>query len=164
MESLGDWIESSEEMMNEMLERTVACLLRARRGGADRTGVSERGVTLVEVLIVVAIVAMLATGVAVFALPQFKKSQVTLARTGATAIRAAVMQREITGASSCPTVRVLVTESYLDRGFKTKDPWDGVYEISCQDGDISVSSMGPDKKENTDDDIVVPKPLGEENS
>ncbi len=37
---------------------------------------SSRGVTLGEVLIVVAIIAMVAGGVAVFALPKYKEAQI----------------------------------------------------------------------------------------
>ena len=43
----------------------------------------SRGVTLFEVLIVVAILAMVAGGVAVFALPRFRDAQKTTAKTGA---------------------------------------------------------------------------------
>jgi prepilin-type N-terminal cleavage/methylation domain-containing protein len=50
----------------------------------------ERGVTLVEVLIVVAIIAMVASGVAVFALPRYKEAQIKSAETGARVIRGAI--------------------------------------------------------------------------
>ena len=50
----------------------------------------ERGVTLFEVLIVVAILAMIAGGVAFFALPQYQKAQVTTAKSAARIMRQAV--------------------------------------------------------------------------
>ena len=63
--------------------REMSRVWRARRA---------RGVTLVEVLIVVAIIAMVAGGVAVFALPKYKEAQIKNAETGARIVRTAVQQ------------------------------------------------------------------------
>jgi len=118
----------------------------------------SRGVTLVEVLIVVAIIAMVASGVAVFALPQFKKAQIKTAATGASVIRGAIQnwQRE-NGDSTCPTIAQLVQEKELDPAMNTADPWGEQYVLTCADDDVTVSSNGPDKKRGTPDDIRVPK-------
>src|SRR6185369_13493356 len=63
----------------------------------------ERGVTLVEVLIVVAIIAMVASGVAVFALPRYKEAQIKSAETGARVIRGAIQNwQRINNESTCP--------------------------------------------------------------
>jgi general secretion pathway protein G len=118
----------------------------------------ERGVTLIEVLIVVAIIAMVAGGVAVFALPRFRDAQKSSAETGARVIRAAVQNwQATTNEATCPSVSQLVQEKHLDPGANTSDPWGTAYILNCTDDDVIVTSAGPDKKKGTKDDIVVPK-------
>lgn len=118
----------------------------------------ERGATLVEVLIVVAIIAMIAGGVAVFALPQYQKSQITAAETGARVLRGAIQQwQKDNMETSCPTVEQLVKEKFIDTGTNTTDPWNQPYSLSCPDGEVVVVSAGPDKKKGTADDIRIPK-------
>jgi general secretion pathway protein G len=83
-----------------------------------------RGVTLFEVLIVVAILAMVAGGVAVFALPRFQDSQKKTAEAGARTIRMAVQQwQAANNETSCPTVSQLIQDKQLDTGQNTNDPW-----------------------------------------
>ncbi len=118
----------------------------------------QRGATLVEVLIVVAIIAMVAGGVAVFALPAYGRAQVKSARTGAQVIRGAIQQWQSTNnESTCPTMNQLIQEKYLDPGASTVDPWNQPYTLTCEDDEVIVSSAGPDKKKGTSDDIRVPQ-------
>jgi general secretion pathway protein G len=119
---------------------------------------SRRGVTLVEVLIVVAIIAMVAGGVAVFALPKYRDAQKTSAETGARVIRTAVQQWQASNNEvSCPTISQLVQEKTLDPGANTNDPWGSSYLLTCTEDDVTVTSIGPDRKKGTKDDIRVPK-------
>lgn len=119
----------------------------------------RRGVTLVEVMIVVAILAMVAGGVAVYAIPKYRDTQKETAETAARTIRLAVQSRVLKPTDSgCPTVSQLVASKDLDPGQQTVDPWGEEYTISCGDeGDVSVLSKGPDRKRGTKDDIQVPK-------
>ncbi|HXK18658.1 MAG TPA: type II secretion system protein [Polyangiaceae bacterium] len=118
----------------------------------------SRGVTLFEVLIVVAILAMVAGGVAVFALPRFQDSQKKTAESGARTIRMAVQQwQAANNETSCPTVSQLIQDKQLDSGQNTNDPWGQAYNLNCSDDEVTVSSNGPDKKKGTKDDIAVPK-------
>lgn len=119
---------------------------------------AQRGVTLVEVLIVVAIIAMVAGGVTVFALPRYRESQIKLAGTGAQTIRGAVQNwQATTNETTCPTISQLVQEKYLDPGASTSDPWGQPYTLTCTDDEVVVTSAGPDKKKGSSDDIRVPK-------
>lgn len=128
-----------------------ATVARARRA-------LERGVTLVEVLIVVAIIAMVASGVAVFALPKYKQAQISSAETGARVIRGAIQNwQRVNNEVSCPTISQLVQEKELDSATTTEDPWAQPYILQCTDDDVIVASNGPDKKHGTPDDIRVPK-------
>ena len=139
-------------LTHQSLEQVRFRLERARR----RSG--ARGVTLFEVLIVVAILAMVAGGVAVFALPKFRESQIKQAETGARVIRQAVQQwQAANNETSCPTVSQLVQEKQLDSAQNTNDPFGQAYILSCSEDDVTVISQGPDKKKGTKDDISVPK-------
>ncbi len=129
-----------------------------RRRPARRGRHAARGVTLFEVLIVVAILAMVAGGVAVFALPKYKEAQIKNAETGARVIRQAVQQWQASNnETTCPTISQLLQEKHLDPGQNTNDPWGQAYAPSCSDDDVTIVSAGPDKKKGTKDDISVPK-------
>jgi general secretion pathway protein G len=117
-----------------------------------------RGVTLFEVLIVVAILAMVAGGVAFFALPKFKEAQTKTAESAARIIRQAAQSWQATNSDGgCPTVSQLVQDKLLDPGQNTADPWGQAFIITCTDEDVVVVSTGGDKKKGTKDDVMVPK-------
>ncbi|MDF3065898.1 MAG: gspG [Polyangiaceae bacterium] len=117
-----------------------------------------RGVTLFEVLIVVAILAMVAGGVAVFALPRFQDAQKKTAEAGARTIRMAVQQwQAANNETSCPTISQLIQDKQLDTGQNTNDPWGQAYNLQCTEDEVTVISNGADKKKGGKDDIVVPK-------
>ncbi len=123
---------------------------------------AARGVTLIEVLIVVAILSLIAAGVTVAVLPKFRQAQVDTATTNAREIRNAVNRwRATRGGDECPTVSQLVQDKEIDSASKTTDPWDSPYKIQCVDDETFVSSPGPDKKEGSKDDITVPEKGGE---
>lgn len=134
-----------------MTPRSTSALRRARRQLA-------RGVTLIEVLIVVAILSMIAAGVTVAVLPKFQEAAVKNTETNAREIRNAVQRwRGLRGGSDCPSISQLVQDKEIDSASKTEDAWSMPYKIGCTEDDVIVSSAGPDKKEGTKDDIVVPK-------
>lgn len=120
---------------------------------------AKRGMTLIEIMIVVSIIAMVAAGVAVVAIPKMKEAQIQSAETGARVIRNAVSQWQLAENeySECPNVSRLIQDKQLDAGQSTTDPWGEEYEIACVDDEVVVASKGPDKKKSTADDIVVPK-------
>lgn len=131
---------------------------RATRG-LYRAG--ARGTTLVEVLIVVAIIAMVAGGVAFFAFPKYKEAQLKAAVTGARVIRGAAQNWQMSN-DGCPTISQLIQDKQLDKAQNTNDPWGGDYTIVCTDDDIVVTTDGPDKKKGSADDVSVPKAATEE--
>ena len=138
--------------MNQRTLNVDLILTRLRRRRA------RRGVTLFEVLIVVAILAMVAGGVAFFALPKFKEAQVKTAESAARIIRQAAQSWQATNSDGgCPTVSQLVQDKLLDPGQNTADPWGQAFIISCTEDDVVVMSTGGDKKKGTKDDVMVPK-------
>jgi general secretion pathway protein G len=114
----------------------------------------QRGVTLVEVLIVLAIMALIAGSAVFLVFPQLAKAKIDTAVLSAQTIRkAAELHINIDGADGCPTVDDLVNSRKLEKG-KTADPWGTNYKIDCKDGsEIRVTSAGKDKKEGTPDDV-----------
>lgn len=137
--------------------RTVAEAMSARRVGQTVTSGrrrARRGVTLVEVLIVVAIMAVIAGGATLLVFPQFLKARIQTAKVGADAVRNAAELHMNTDGGGCPTVKDLVDGKKLDAK-KTDDPWGHPYRIVCDDegGELRVYSNGKDGKENTPDDI-----------
>jgi len=149
----------SSRMSHQDLPPSLQRLLRGVRRRQ-----SARGVTLVEVLIVVAIIAMVAGGVAVFALPKYKEAQIKNAETGARIVRTAVQQwQAANNETSCPTISQLVQEKQLDPGQSTNDSWNQAYSLTCTDDEVIITSNGPDKKKGTKDDITVPKGAGTPN-
>lgn len=118
---------------------------------------AARGVTLIEVLIVVAILSLIAGGVTVAVIPKFNEAKIQNAETNARELRNAVNRwRATRGGTDCPTVSQLVQDKEIDSAAKTTDPWDMPYKIECADEETYVSSAGPDKKEGSQDDIVIP--------
>ena len=115
---------------------------------------SQLGMTLIEIMIVVIIMAMIATGVAVAVMPQLEKSRIKTAKTDVAALRAAVQLYLAETPGKCPSVEDLKSERLLDQGKRTTDPWDKDFIITFPDGeDPDVYSMGPDMQEGSEDDI-----------
>ncbi len=125
----------------------ISNIRRARRA-------ASRGVTLVEVLIVVAIMAVISGGVTLVAFPLYKESRIKIAVQGCMAVKqAAELYQNLEGTSdACPTIQDLVTSKKLD-GKHTEDPWNTTYQINCAEGDIHAISAGNDRKFGTPDDI-----------
>jgi general secretion pathway protein G len=119
---------------------------------------AARGVTLVEVLIVVAIMSLIATTVVVAVIPKFQKAQEDTALNSAREIRNAVVRwRATRGGDQCPTVSQLVSDKEIDTASKIDDPWGSQFKIVCGEDEVTVSSPGRDKKEGSADDLSVPK-------
>ena len=83
-----------------------------------RARTRKRGVTLVEVLIVVAIMAVISGTVTMVAFPELRKARVRTAAMGADTVReAAKIYRDVDMAgdgAACPTVETLVEARKLD--------------------------------------------------
>ncbi|MEM9068196.1 MAG: prepilin-type N-terminal cleavage/methylation domain-containing protein [Myxococcota bacterium] len=116
------------------------------------------GMTLIEVMIVVIIMALIATAVGMAVMPQIINARIKTATTEAAAVRhaATVYAVEYGG---CPTLDDLVGD-YLDPHTRHEDPWGNPYAIVCEDGDYLGLSAGPDGVFDTDDDI--PDPTGDQ--
>lgn len=114
---------------------------------------------LFEIMIVIAIIALISGGVALAVYKYYEQARNKSARTGAETIRAGVKASWIDASTdACPSVEQLIESEHLDDGSPRRDPWGGPWRIACDGTRVSVKSDGPDRQPGTPDDIQVPKP------
>lgn len=127
-------------------------ILVTRRAARRRRG--RKGMTLGEIMIVVIIMALIATAVGVAVLPALSRARVNQTRSDAQAVRSAVLLYlgQEPGAD-CPTMDELLSAGTIDHGRRTTDAWDNPFLIECDGDDIIVRSNGPDGQPGTEDDV-----------
>jgi general secretion pathway protein G len=119
---------------------------------------ASRGLTLVELVIVITIIGVLTAAISIGVLQAQKRANLGAAKTACSTVRQATMQwMAVNPGGDCPTVEQLKHEKDLDTGFNLKDPWNNPYKLNCEADEITCSSAGPDRKEGTEDDIHVPQ-------
>lgn len=130
----------------------VACQERGIRGGWASRG--EQGMTLVEIMIVVVIMALIATGVGVTVIPKILTAKQETTRTRAATIESAAemwMAEQVRG--GCPSVDDLVETKNLKSTGDRTDGWGNDFQINCEGGEIFVRSAGEDGEFGTEDDL-----------
>ncbi len=120
---------------------------RARRLTASEA-TRQGGMTLTEIMVVVIIMALIATGVALAVLPRLKEAKIKATRTDIRVVQSAVTLW-MADNNGCPTIDQLG----LSRGARSKDAWDHDFIINCEGDEPTVASTGPDGEQGTDDDI-----------
>jgi general secretion pathway protein G len=115
------------------------------------------GFSLLEIMIVLAIIALITTGVGTVVFNSFKKAKIQIAKQRVGMVREATVKYMIDNSGACPKgLEDLVSQKYIDKG-AAKDPWDRPYTYLCpgtNDPDSAdVTSGGPDKQDGTPDDI-----------
>jgi general secretion pathway protein G len=116
----------------------------------------QRAVTLIEVLVVIAIIATISGIVAFAVFPKLAKAKVQAAVQSAKTIQVAAesyMKMDSTD-QNCPNVQTLLQAKQI-KSDSTDDPWGTPFRILCDPdtGDIHVYSNGKDKQPDTADDI-----------
>ena len=104
---------------------------------------SQRGMTLIEIMIVIVIIGLLGTGVTVAYMGYMEGANEDTARNESCVIRSAVMLYMAQKQGQCPTLEDLKGR-YLDKKKRTTDPWGNEYVIECESGDPDVYSTGKD--------------------
>jgi general secretion pathway protein G len=130
----------------------------------------EKGFTLIEIMIVLAIVGLLFSFVGVNVIKKFKEAKVQAAKIQIASYQQA-LQAYYLGTNMYPNTGQgldalihkpsvgRVPDNYPDGGFfgkkeLVKDPWGNPYRYECEDyQNYTLSSDGPDGQPGTDDDI-----------
>jgi general secretion pathway protein G len=118
---------------------------------------ASRGLTLVELVIVITIIGVLTAAISVGVMAAKKKADIGTTNTACNSVRSAtILWKNSHPGDDCPTVEQLKSEGLLERGFSSKDPWGNAFRLTCDVDEITCMTNGPDHKEGTDDDIHVP--------
>jgi type II secretory pathway pseudopilin PulG len=99
--------------------------------------------TLIEIMIVILIMAMIATGVSIAVTQRLESARESDARIGACTIGNAVTMYMAEHPRKCPSLEDL-KDGYLDAAKGTQDPWEQDYVIDCSTKLPDVYSLGPD--------------------
>lgn len=133
---------------------------------------NNKGFTLVEIMIVLALVVMLGSFAGVKLIDQFKRAKVDATKVQIASFKQVLdayflahnnypdTNQGLEALISKPTTGK-IPENYPDGGYlgkKTvpKDPFGGEYHYECEDGqNYNITSDGPDQKPGTADDIKL---------
>jgi general secretion pathway protein G len=117
---------------------------------------AEAGMTMLEIMIVLAIIGLVMSVVGVGVYSSYKKAQKKIAQVAVNEIAAKTVQYMTDNNNECPkSIDDLVSQKYMPK--KQRDPWNHDFILRCPgqvntDG-IDVVSFGPDGQEGTNDDI-----------
>ena len=117
------------------------------------------GFTLLEIMVVIAIISLLTTGVAVGALRMLRDAEDDQAKNNASAIASVAEAFVIVHRSqSCPTPEELKRDGLLSGRSKVEDPWGTPYRIQCEPDYAIAISAGRDGIFDTSDDVRSDEP------
>ena len=133
----------------------TAVAMAERSPAAART---MKGMTLIEIMIVVAIIAMVMGGVGVAAVGQWEKARVKTAQQDLLQLSLLVDQFRVDHRGRCPADLAALRAAGLAKTIR-QDPWGNDYAFKCDGVDVTVTSAGPDAEPETEDDLTTDKPL-----
>jgi len=115
------------------------------------------GFSLLEIMIVLALIGMIGAGVAVVINKSFQNAKIKIAKERLKEISQGVTTYMIDSNNTCPkSLDDLVAQKYVAKA-SAKDPWGKDFVMRCpgqNDPDSAdVISSGPDKQDGTQDDI-----------
>lgn len=140
--------QSMETHMNT--DNSVLAAPEARLRLAAR---AQRGMTLIEILVVLAIIGLIMGGVAIAAFNAFDDSKTKAAAKDIAALAQSVEMYRLQK-NKCPkSAQDLKAAGIITK--ITKDPWGADYVIKCpgEHGAVDISSAGKDGQAGNEDDI-----------
>jgi general secretion pathway protein G len=117
----------------------------------------SRGMSLIEIMVVLAIISMILGGIGVMAFNRFKDAQLEQAKNQTVQIQQAVEQYMMQKRGKCPkSLQDVKAAGFINK--VSKDPWGNDYELKCPGeqltNSVDVVSAGPDGEFGTPDDIA----------
>jgi general secretion pathway protein G len=120
----------------------------------ERCRHTDAGLTLLEMMIVLALIGLLAASIGTMLFKRFREGQILTTRAQVRDVVGNIQQSMLED-TTCHTLVELVSQQVLRD--LPRDPWGTPLVLHCpsaHDKDpIDVISLGPDKKEGTADDI-----------
>ncbi|HEU4537257.1 MAG TPA: hypothetical protein VFS00_24220, partial [Polyangiaceae bacterium] len=108
-------------------------------------------------LLVVSLIGLIGAAIVAPIFTQGEKAKVGVARTAARQMHASAEQWLATHTEAdCPTPERLVDDGVISETASLNDPWGKPFRIVCEAARVRVISWGPDRRENTADDVRVP--------
>jgi general secretion pathway protein G len=114
---------------------------------------SQRGITLIEILVVLAILALLSTGVAILAIKAWERAQKKIAVKEIAELSQGVDAYRLERGRCPKDMQELVTAGIIKQ--LKPDPWGTPFVFACpgEHGDFDIASAGKDREFGTDDDV-----------
>jgi general secretion pathway protein G len=132
--------------------RSAPTAITTSRRLASRRWRRQEGMTLVEIMIVMVIMALVTAAASFAILPRLRDAKVKATLQDAKKIGSAA-EMYMSEHDDCPTVEKLVEAKIMSKKSRTADAWDHEYTIECDEDGATVRSGGPDGQMGTDDDI-----------
>jgi general secretion pathway protein G len=141
------------------MQTFIIALRRFRRRSvapvaSGAAGRRQLGMTLIEIMVVVAIISLIMGGIGLMAFNRFQDAQATTACTELVKVKSSVEMYKL-NKKKCPkTMQDLKAAGIVDKA--AKDPWGNDYEFKCpgEKEQIDVISAGPDGEMGTADDLA----------
>jgi general secretion pathway protein G len=112
------------------------------------------------ILVVIATVVVALLAALAYYWDDLKQAGASSPKSNVLILRAATLQLLADGFTGCPTVQQVLElnnepwKSELAQETNGMDPWGAPYQILCDQGQVLVFSLGPDKQPGTADDIT----------
>jgi general secretion pathway protein G len=118
----------------------------------------QRGLTLVELVVVITLIGLLTAAIAVGVMKTFNEGRIKTAAIACNQLRTAVQAHFISHPeeSDCPTPAKMQEAHELDAAMSLRDPWGTPYTLECQSDEVVAISAGPDRALGTEDDVRAP--------
>lgn len=117
---------------------------------------APKGMTLIEILVVIAIIGIVATVVAVGVVGYMKDAKIETTKTLVDNVAKGVASFAVTHRGVPKDLSELVEKKYIKKN-QVKDPWDNELEFTAGNGgdidDFTLCSNGPDGSGGNEDDI-----------